>query len=247
MEGLIMRMYDIIEKKRYGGVLSSDEIKFFVNSYNEGWVPDYQMSALLMAIHLKGMTDREIADLAMALALSGDTINLAEINGIKVDKFSTGGVGDKTAMIISPIVASCGVPVAKLSGRGLRYTGGTIDKYKTIPGFQVSMSIDDFISNVKNYGIAICCQTKNYAPVDKKLYALRDVTAMVDDISLTASSIMCRRIAYGSDGFLMDIKAGKGTFMKTSEDAFRLAEVMVSTLPMHLFRHFCNKSKFIFS
>ncbi len=222
-----MRMYEIIEKKRDGFELSFDEINFFITEYCNNNVPDYQAAALLMAIFLKGMNERETADLTNVMANSGDRINLSSIPGIKVDKHSTGGVGDKTTLILAPIVAACGIPVAKMSGRGLGHTGGTIDKLESIPGFNTSLSTEQFINNVKSKGISIAGQTGNLAPADKKIYALRDVTATVNNISLIASSIMSKKLASGADKIVLDVKTGSGAFMKTFEDSVELAQAMV--------------------
>jgi len=223
-----MRMYDVIMKKRSGGKLAGEELRFLVEGITSGEIPDYQTSALLMAIYFKGMDAEETALLTHYMAHSGDTVDLSSIPGIKVDKHSTGGVGDKTSLIAGPIVASCGVPVAKMSGRGLGHTGGTVDKLESIPGFQVSMEPERFFSIVRDVGIAIIGQTGNIAPADKKLYALRDVTATVDNLSLIASSIMSKKLAAGSDAILLDVKTGSGAFMKELEDSIDLARSMVS-------------------
>ncbi|MDQ2086199.1 pyrimidine-nucleoside phosphorylase [Herbivorax sp. ANBcel31] len=224
-----MRMYDIIEKKRYGKELEAEEINFFINGYCSDNIPDYQASALLMAIFLKEMNERETSLLTEAMAKSGDMVDLSEIEGFKVDKHSTGGVGDKTTLIIGPICAACGIPVAKMSGRGLGHTGGTIDKLESIPGFKTDISNKEFIDNVREIGVSVVGQTGNLAPADKKLYALRDVTATVDNISLIASSIMSKKIASGADGIVLDVKTGSGAFMKTVEKSKKLAELMVKT------------------
>ena len=222
-----MRMYDIIKKKRDGKELTTEEIKFFVQGVTDGSIPDYQISALCMAIYFKGMSVRETCDFTFAVRDSGDKLDFSEINGIRVDKHSTGGVGDKTSLVVAPIVSALGVKVAKMSGRGLGHTGGTIDKLEAITGFNTTLSDSDFMKQVNDLGFAIVGQSKQFAPADKKLYALRDVTATVDSMPLIAVSIMGKKLAADDDCIVLDVKTGSGSFMKTVNDSKALAKLMV--------------------
>lgn len=221
-------MYDIINKKRDGYPLTTEEIYYFIDNYTKNNIPDYQASALLMAIYFNKMDKRETLDLTKAMVNSGDSFDLSNINGIKVDKHSTGGVGDTTTLILGPMVASCGVPFVKMSGRGLGHTGGTLDKLEAIRGFRVALNNEEFVNNTNKINISICSQTGNITPADKKLYALRDVTATVDNLSLIASSIMSKKLAIKTDAIILDVKVGSGAFMKNIHDAVTLANEMVS-------------------
>ena len=222
-----MRMYDIIMKKRNGGKLTAAEIQYFIDGYTREEIPDYQVSALMMAVYFRGMDEEETLALTMAMAHSGDMLDLSAIQGVKVDKHSTGGVGDKTSLALAPMAAACGIRIAKMSGRGLGHTGGTIDKLESFAGFSTGISREHFIRQVNRIGISIMGQTADLAPADKKLYALRDVTATVDNMSLIASSIMSKKLAAGADAIVLDVKTGSGAFMKTLEDSLALAREMV--------------------
>lgn len=222
-----MRMYDLILKKRQGNTLTKEEIQWMIREYTDGKIPDYQMSAMMMAVCFQGLDKEETYELTMAMAQSGEMLDLSGIEGVKVDKHSTGGVGDKTSLALTPIVASLGIPVAKMSGRGLGHTGGTIDKLESIPGFSTQLTDEQFEEQVNSIGVSIMGQTKDLAPADKLLYALRDVTATVDQISLIASSIMSKKLAAGADTILLDVKTGSGAFMKEESEAVKLAQEMV--------------------
>lgn len=223
-----MRMYDLIELKKQGFEMTQEQLHWLVQGFTKGEIPDYQMSAWLMAVYFNGMTDDEMTALTMEMANSGDMLDLSSIQGIKADKHSTGGVGDKTTLIVAPVVAACGVKVAKMSGRGLGHTGGTIDKLESIPGFRTTLDKEEFIQGVNQNGLCVIGQSGNITPADKKIYALRDVTATVDSIPLIASSIMSKKLAAGSDCILLDVKTGSGAFMKTVEDSRKLAQKMVA-------------------
>lgn len=221
-----MDIKDIISKKREDKILSKNEIEYFVREYTKGNIPDYQAAALIMAICIKGMTEDEITDLTIAMANSGEKIDLSSIGNVVVDKHSTGGVGDKITIILMPIIASLGIPVAKMSGRGLGFTGGTVDKLESIPGYKTNVTVEQFIENVQNVGISLIGQTENIAPADKKIYALRDAISCTKSIPLIASSIMSKKIALGANKLVLDITVGKGAFMKTKQEAMNLAKCM---------------------
>ncbi|MGE5454527.1 MAG: thymidine phosphorylase, partial [Methylocystaceae bacterium] len=224
---LMLNIIDIIQKKRDGHTLTAEEINYFIQGYTRGDIPDYQAAALAMTIYFRGMMGEEITHLALAMAASGDSMDLSAIDGIKVDKHSTGGVGDKTTLTTTPIVAAAGIPVAKMSGRGLGHTGGTVDKFEAIPGFRVQLSPAEFIAQVKQINLAVIAQSGNLVPADKKLYSLRDVTATIDSVPLIASSVMSKKLAAGANAILLDVKVGDGAFMKNMDEARILARTMV--------------------
>ena len=228
-----MNMEEIIIKKRDGKILGSEEINFFINGYTKGEIPDYQASALLMSIYFQGLSEKEITDLTEAMMLSGDVVDLSEIKGIKVDKHSTGGVGDKTTLIVAPIAAAAGVPVAKMSGRGLGFTGGTRDKLESVPGYKTALTQKEFIDQVNEIGISLIGQTADIAVADKKLYSLRDVTGTVGSLGLITASIMSKKLASGGDAIVLDVKCGRGGFMKTKEEARKLADLMIKIGEKH--------------
>lgn len=228
-----MNMEEIIIKKRDGKILESEEINFFINGYTKGEIPDYQASALLMSIYFQGLSEKEITDLTEAMMLSGDVVDLSEIKGIKVDKHSTGGVGDKTTLIVAPIAAAAGVPVAKMSGRGLGFTGGTRDKLESVPGYKTALTQKEFIDQVNEIGISLIGQTADIAVADKKLYSLRDVTGTVGSLGLITASIMSKKLASGGDAIVLDVKCGRGGFMKTKEEARKLADLMIKIGEKH--------------
>ena len=237
-----MNINEIIKAKRDCKELTTEQIEFFIKEYSYGNIPDYQASSLLMAIYLNGMSEQEILDLTIAMSRSGDILDLSQIDGIKVDKHSTGGIGDKVTIVVMPLVAACGVPVAKMSGRGLGYTQGTIDKLDSIPGFRTNLELDEFIRNVKKIGIALMSQSENIALADKKLYALRDVTGTVESIPLIASSVMSKKLAAGADKILLEVTCGSGAFMESEIRARKLAETMVKNKLRY--RNFCNNRKY---
>lgn len=228
-----MNMEEIIIKKRDGKILGSEEINFFINGYTKGEIPDYQASALLMSVYFQGLSEKEITDLTEAMMLSGDVVDLSEIKGIKVDKHSTGGVGDKTTLIVAPIAAAAGVPVAKMSGRGLGFTGGTRDKLESVPGYKTALTQKEFIDQVNEIGISLIGQTADIAVADKKLYSLRDVTGTVGSLGLITASIMSKKLASGGDAIVLDVKCGRGGFMKTKEEARKLADLMIKIGEKH--------------